>query len=100
MDGPDHKASVEPNELLSMIKAIRNIEKALGSDVKKPSKSEKKNIKIVRKSIFAKVKIKKGETFSENNLIVKRPGNGLSPIKWDEILGSKATKDYNEDELI
>ncbi len=100
MDGPDHKASLEPNQLANMIKAIRNIEKALGSDVKKASKSEKKNIKIVRKSIFAKVKIKKGEILSENNLIVKRPGNGLSPIKWDEILGSKATKDYNEDELI
>jgi N-acetylneuraminate synthase len=81
MDGPDHKASVEPNQLLSMIKAIRNIEKALGSDIKKASKSEKKNIKIVRKSIFAKIKIKKGEIFSEKNLTTKRPGNGLSPNK-------------------
>ena len=100
MEGPDHKASIEPEELNSMVNAIRNIEIALGSDLKQPSKSEIPNMKIVRKSIVAKIAIKKGDTFSENNLAIKRPGNGISPMKWDEIIGTKATKDYNEEELI
>lgn len=100
MIGPDHKASLEPHQLKEMVKAIRNIELALGSDVKKPSKSEKKNIKIIRKSIVAKSKIKKGDIFNSNNLTVKRPGTGLSPMKWDEIINTKATKNYEEDELI
>lgn len=100
MDGPDHKASLNPDQLTDMVKAIRNIEKALGSDIKKPSSGEMININLVRKSIVAKKDIKQGEIFSENNLAVKRPGNGISPMKWDEIIGTKATKDYNEDELI
>jgi N,N'-diacetyllegionaminate synthase len=83
-----------------MVKAIRNIELALGSGIKKPSKSEIQNIKIVRKSIVAKTKIKKGDILNENNLTVKRPGNGISPMKWDEIIGTKAKKIINEDELI
>ncbi|MFW2352988.1 N-acetylneuraminate synthase [Aliarcobacter butzleri] len=100
MEGPDHKASLEPDELKVMVKAIRNIELALGSCVKKPSKSEIPNMKIARKSIVAKMDIKKGELLSENNLTIKRPGNGINPMRWDEIVGSIATKDYKEDELI
>ncbi len=100
MEGPDHKASLEPSQFTEMVKAIRNIEKALGSNIKKPSKSEISNIKIVRKSIVAKTKIKKGDILNENNLTVKRPGKGLSPMKWDEIIGTKATQNYNEDDLI
>lgn len=100
MEGPDHKASLEPNEFKLMVTAIRNIELALGSGIKKPSKSETKNIEIVRKSIVSKIKIKKGEILTEKNLTVKRPGTGISPMKWDEVLGTKAKKNYNEDELI
>ena len=100
MEGPDHKASLEPDQLKEMVKAIRNIELALGNDIKKPSKSELSNIQIVRKSIVAKTKIKKGDILNENNLAVKRPGNGISPMKWDEIINTRATKDYKEDELI
>ena len=100
MDGPDHKASLEPNQLKVMVTAIRNIEKALGSGIKKPSKSELQNIKIVRKSIVAKNKIKKGDILTEKNLSAKRPGKGLSPMKRDDIIGTKSPKDYNEDELI
>ena len=100
MEGPDHKASLEPNQLKEMIKAIRNIELAIGDGIKRPSKSEIQNIKIVRKSTVAKAKVKKGEVLSENNITVKRPGGGISPMKWDDILGSKAAKNYNEDELI
>ncbi|EDM23164.1 N-acetylneuraminate synthase [Caminibacter mediatlanticus] len=100
LEGPDHKASLEPDELKEMIKSIRNIEKALGNGIKKPSKSEIKNIKIARKSIVAKRDIKKGEVFSEENLTVKRPGNGISPMRWDEIIGQIALKDYNKDDLI
>ena len=100
MEGPDHKASLEPDELKDMVKAIRNIEKALGNSVKKPSNSELKNKSIARKSIVAKKDIKKGEILCENNLAIKRPGNGISPMRWDEIVGTVATKDYKEDELI
>ncbi|KLE03679.1 N-acetylneuraminate synthase [Aliarcobacter butzleri] len=100
MEGPDHKASLEPDELKAMVKAIRNIELALGSCVKKPSKSEIPNIQIARKSIVAKVDIKKGELLFEDNLTIKRPGNGINPMRWDEIVGTIATKDYKEDELI
>jgi N,N'-diacetyllegionaminate synthase len=100
MEGPDHKASLEPNQLKAMVIAIRNIEVALGGSVKKPSRSEIKNIKIARKSIVTKTKIKKGDILSEKNLTVKRPGIGISPMKWDEIMGTKATKDYNQDEPI
>ena len=100
MDGPDHKASLEPNELKEMIKAIRNTESALGSSIKKPSKSETPNIKIVRKSIVASKDIKKGEIFTEQNLTTKRPGNGLSPFKIKRILGKKSKKNYKKDQQI
>ena len=100
MEGPDHKASLEPNELKQMVECIRNIEKALGDGIKNPSKSEMKNIDIVRKSIVAIKKIKKGEIFTEENIYIKRPGNGISPMKWHEVLGTIATKDYDEDDLI
>lgn len=100
MEGPDHQASLEPHELKEMVKAIRNIELALGSSIKKPSKSETPNMKIARKSIVANRAIHKGDTLSENNLAIKRPGNGISPMRWDEIIGTLASKDYLEDELI
>jgi len=101
MDGPDHRASLEPEELSAMVAAIRNIETALsGSGIKEPSLSEIKNIGIARKSIVAKVEIKKGEMFNESNLSIKRPGNGISPMKWDEILGMIAVKDFKPDDLI
>lgn len=100
MDGPDHKASLNPYELVEMVKSIRNIELALGSDIKKPSSSEMPNMKIARKSIVANCNIKKGDIFCENNLAIKRPGNGISPMRWDEMIGIKASKDYQKDELI
>ena len=100
MEGPDHKASLEPDELKAMVKAIRNIEIALGSSIKKPSKSELPNIKAARKSIVAKTKIQQGDILSDNNLSIKRPGNGISPMRLDELVGTKAAKDYIEDELI
>ena len=100
MEGPDHKASLEPDELIAMVKAIRNIQLALGSSIKKPSKSETPNMEVARKSIVAKTTISKGERFTEDNLAVKRPGNGISPMRWDETIGTIATKGYQEDELI
>ncbi len=100
MEGPDHRASLEPNELKQMVECIRNIEKAMGDGIKKPSKSEMKNIDIVRKSIVATKKIRKGEIFTEENIYIKRPGNGISPMKWYEVLGTVAKKDYDEDDLI
>ena len=100
MDGPDHKASLEPDELMSMVKAIRNIEKALGSGVKIPSKSEVKNIEVARKSIVARKTIKKGDIFCADNIAVKRPGNGITPMQWDNVIGTVALKDYQEDEMI
>ena len=100
MQGPDHKASLEPNELKAMVQAIRNIEKAMGDGIKKPSKSETPNIKVARKSIVAARVIKKGEVFSEENLTVKRPADGINPMRWDEVVGSVASKDYEVDELI
>ncbi|MDI6688681.1 MAG: N-acetylneuraminate synthase family protein, partial [Desulfobacterales bacterium] len=100
MEGPDHKASLEPHELKAMVHAIRNIEKALGSGVKNPSPSELKNKPIARKSIVAARDIRKGESFTEENLTVKRSGTGISPMRWDEIIGQGAQKDYEEDELI
>ncbi len=101
MDGPDHKASLEPDELKAMVTAIRNIEKAIsGSGIKEVSASERKNMEIARKSIVAKQVIKKGELFTENNIAVKRPGNGISPMKWDDVMGQKAIRDFETDELI
>jgi len=100
MNGPDHKTSLEPKELKAMVLAIRNIEIALGGDTKKPSPSESVNINIVRKSIVANQDIKKGDLLTEKNITVKRPGNGINPMKWDEVIGSIAQKNYNADELI
>lgn len=100
MEGPDHKASLEPVELKAMIKAVRNIEKAIGSGEKKPTNSEIENRGIARKSIVARRNIKKGEVFSEDNLTTKRPGSGLSPMQWTNILGTKAAREFEEDELI
>lgn len=100
MEGPDHKASLEPAELAAMVRAIRNVEKALGTAEKKPSPSEQKNIAVARKSIVAKTAIAAGETLTEDNLTVKRPGSGVSPMRWFEVLGSRANRDYQEDELI
>jgi len=99
--GPDHRASLEPEELKAMVKAIRNIEKAVGgSGVKEPSPSETNNKEVARKSIIAANIIKKGEKFTSQNLAIKRPGNGISPMKWDEIIGKKAAQDFEVDELI
>lgn len=100
MEGPDHKASLEPDELLIMVKAIRNIELAIGDGVKRPSKSEVKNKAIARKSIVAQKRILKGETFTENNLTTKRPGTGISPMLWNEVIGQVAKKTFEVDELI
>ena len=100
MEGPDHKASLEPHELKAMVKAVRNIEKTLGTGIKKPSKSEQPNMEISRKSIVAEQEIKAGEILTEENLAVKRPGNGISPMQWDEIVGTVAGKDYKQDEMI
>jgi len=100
MKGPDHKASLEPAELRNMIEAIRNIEKAIGTGEKIPTNSEIKNIAIARKSIVASRNISKSEVLSGSNLTVKRPGNGISPMKWFEVLGARAIRNYLEDELI
>ncbi len=100
MEGPDHKASLEPDELKAMVSAIRNIELALGDGHKTISESERKNIAVARKSIVAAKDIKAGEIFTENNLAVKRPGNGISPMDWENVIGKTAKKDFAEDELI
>lgn len=100
MEGPDHKASLNPSELKSMVDAIRNIERSLGSSEKKPSMSEQKNMVAARKSIVAKRDIKKGEILSEDNITVKRPGNGITPMRWEEVLGTSAVCDFEMDELI
>ena len=100
MNGPDHKASIEPKELKYMIRAIRNIEVSLGDGLKKPSKSEIRNMSVVRKSIVASKNIKKGEIFSDLNLTAKRPGNGLSPFSLNKILGKKSKKNYKKDQQI
>lgn len=100
MEGPDHKASLEPDELKAMVSAIRNIEQALGTGHKTISESERKNIEIVRKSIVATCPIKAGELLTEDNLTVKRPGNGISPMRWNEVIGTKATKDFEVEEVI
>jgi len=100
LPGPDHAASLEPQELKEMVSTIRNIEKAMGDGIKKPSSSEIKNIPIARKSIVAKKTIKKGELFSKGNLTIKRPGTGISPMEWDNLMGKRSDKNYSEDELI
>ena len=100
MEGPDHKASLEPNEFKSMVSAIRNIEKALGTGNKVASPSETENKDIARKSIVASRMIKKGEVFSKENITTKRPGSGISPMKWYNVIGAVAKRDFQEDELI
>lgn len=100
MEGPDHKASLEPAELKQMVQVIRNIEMALGSGLKEPAESEKKNISIARKSIVANKAIRKGDIFTVENITTKRPGNGISPMRWKEVLGQTAIRDFEEDELI
>lgn len=100
LPGPDHKASLEPAELASMVSAIRNIELAIGSGEKHVSGSERPNIVVARKSIVAATDIRKGEILTEENITVKRPGNGISPMKWDSVLGTAATRDFRADELI
>lgn len=100
MEGPDHKASIEPNELEQMVKSIRNIEEAMGDFKKQPTESEYKNIVIARKSIVARRFIKKGEKYTEENITTKRPGDGISPMFWQEVLGTLANQDYEEDEQI
>ncbi len=100
MQGPDHKASLIPDELKNMVNSIRNIEKALGNGIKKPSVSELKNKPIARKSIVADRCITKSEVFTEYNIAAKRPGTGISPMLWDNVIGRKAVRDFNEDELI
>ena len=100
MVGPDHKASLEPQELKAMVHAIRNIEQALGTGIKQVSDSERANIAVARKSIVASTFIKKGETLSDDNLAVKRPGTGVTPMRWEEVVGTKAIKDYQPDEQI
>jgi len=100
MKGPDHKASLKPDELIAMVRSIRNIEKALGDGIKRPSPSELKNIPIARKSIVASRAIAEGERLSEENITIKRPGNGISPMRYDEIIGTVTSKNYDEDEAI
>lgn len=100
MEGPDHQASLEPGELKAMVSAIRNIERALGDGIKQPSPSEQKNKSVARKSIVALIGICSGEVFSEKNLTIKRPGTGISPMWWDTVLGRRAPRDFQPDELI
>ncbi|MBP9482119.1 MAG: N-acetylneuraminate synthase [Parabacteroides sp.] len=100
MEGPDHKASLEPQELIAMTTAIRNIEMALGSGEKKVTSSEINNKSVARKSIVASQYIQVGDVLTESNLTVKRPGTGISPMLWENVLGTKATKSYQPDELI
>ena len=100
MEGPDHKASLDPTELKQMVSAIRNIEKAIGNGLKEPSSSELTNKAVARKSIVASREIKQGEILSEYNLTTKRPGTGISPMKWYEVIGKAAARDFSEDEII
>jgi N,N'-diacetyllegionaminate synthase len=100
LHGPDHKASLNPNEFSAMVQAIRNVEQAYGDGRKKPSPSEIENIPVARRSIVAGRPIKKGQIFTSENITTKRPGTGLCPMKWDEIIGRKAHRDFLGDELI
>lgn len=100
MEGPDHKASLEPDELKAMVMSIRHIEKALGTGQKVPARTELENMKIARKSIVAKEHISKGDIFTEDNITTKRPGNGVNPMLWPNVIGTRAIRDFGEDELI
>lgn len=100
MEGPDHRASLEPEELKAMVTAIRHIEACLGDGVKRRTLSEAGNVSVVRKSIVARTVISKGEIFTEENITVKRPGTGISPMRWHDVIGKCATRGYSEDEMI
>jgi N,N'-diacetyllegionaminate synthase len=100
MKGPDHAASLEPHELKAMVEAVRNIEKALGDGIKRVTASESTNLMAARKSIVAARDIRKGEIFDNDNLAAKRPGTGISPMRWKDVVGRKAVKDYKKDEQI
>jgi len=100
LSGPDHQASLEPEEFKSMVTAIRNIEMALGDGIKRPTSSEVRNKLTIRKSLVASRAIKMGEVFTSENITTKRPGKGISPIRWDEVLGKKAPRDFLPDDLI
>ena len=100
LPGPDHKASLEPAEFAAMVRAIRNIERALGDGVKRPSAGETRNIAAVRKSLVAARAIRRGQPFTSANVAVKRPGTGVSPMRLDEVLGRAAPRDFIVDELI
>ncbi|HDY7489341.1 TPA: N-acetylneuraminate synthase family protein, partial [Vibrio vulnificus] len=100
MEGPDHKASLEPDELTAMVKAIRQVELALGSAVKSPTVSEVKNKAVARKSLVASQAIQAGDAFSADNVTIKRPGNGMSPYQYWEMLERKASRDYQVGDLI
>jgi N,N'-diacetyllegionaminate synthase len=100
LPGPDHKASLEPGELVRMVAAIRNVEKSLGDGVKRLADAERKNVAVARKSIVAKCLIRKGEPFTEDNITAMRPGTGVSPMRWDEFVGMSADRDYSEGELL
>ena len=100
LPGPDHKASLEPQDFKAMVSAIRNIQSAMGDGVKRPSLSETKNKSAIRKSLVAAKQIRAGEKFTADNVGVKRPGDGISPMRWDEVIGKHAVKDFSVDELI
>ena len=100
MEGPDHKASLEPGELAAMVQAVRNVETAMGNGEKVPSQTEVQNITAARKSIVAKRNIRQGEIFTTENITTKRPGNGITPMLWNQVLGTPAVRDFEEDELI
>ena len=100
LEGPDHKASLEPYELAEMVAGIHAIGLAQGDGVKRPSKSEADNLKVVRKSLVASCRIRKGEVFTPNNVVAKRPGTGISPMLWDEVMGTQAEQDYEKDDLL
>lgn len=100
MEGPDHRASLEPQELKALVEGVRHVEAALGDGVKRPSPSEQKNIDVARKSIVARCAIQRGEVLTEKNLAAKRPGSGISPMRWFEVLGTQAVRDFAADELI
>jgi len=100
MEGPDHQASLEPDELESMVRGIRQIERALGDGIKKPTESELENILLARRSIVASKDIKEGEVFSEENITVKSPAGGISPMEWDSVIGGTAVRNFREDSFI
>jgi len=100
LPGPDHKASLEPDEFAAMVRAIRNIEQAMGDGIKRPSPSEAKNLPIARKSLVAAKQIRAGERFTSENVVSKRPGTGISPMRWDEVIGRVASRDFAVDDLI